>query len=93
MESKIRKDKEEKVKKEKFKPYRHNALGFKFCKFEMDFADRAIRNSNRFMERFGKGKQPRDIGAEVSEFRGDYIRGELYKPNWINGKRVHHRQD
>ena len=63
MESKVQ---QTKTKSKAIKPNYHYALGFKFSKFEMDFADRAIRNSDRFMQRFGKGRAVRDIGADVS---------------------------
>lgn len=66
MESKVRKTK---TKSRIIKPNYHYALGFKFCKFEMDFVDRAIRNADRFMQRFGKGRAARDIGSDVSTLR------------------------
>jgi len=60
------------------KPNYHYALGFKFSKFEMDFADRAIRNANRFMQRFGNGRAVRDIGADVSfRHKHSYIQGQI----------------
>lgn len=63
MENEVHKTK---AKSRIVKPNYHNALGFHFSKFEMDFVDRAIRNSDRFMQRFGKGRAVRDIGADVS---------------------------
>ena len=80
MESKIQ---QTKTRSKAIKPQHHYALGFKFCKFEMDFVDRAIRNANRFMLRFGKGRAARDIGADVSFRRKHYIQGKInadYEP-------------
>lgn len=80
MESKIQ---QTKTRSKAIKPQYHYALGFKFCKFEMDFVDRAIRNANRFMLRFGKGRAARDIGADVSFRRKHYIQGKInadYEP-------------
>ena len=66
-----------KTKSKAIKPNYHYALGFKFSKFEMDFADRAIRNANGFMLRFGKGRAARDIGADVSFRRKHYVQGKI----------------
>lgn len=66
-----------KTKSKVTKPQYHYALGCKFCKFEMDFVDRAIRNVNRFMSRYGKGRAARDIGADVSFRRKHYVQGTI----------------